>query len=292
MINILSVFMVQEYDQIAGKNRYIKKNNNMMINKVLKFEEFNKLSESYEKKGENAPEIDLELTPEKMQSLIQQLAKVGITKNTPGKFKFVDNEGMEYMLMMTPTGEVEIIGEMIEGIKDKLITGVICTMLASGLVSCQKDTQGFGYNVSSRATVHKLGQGVKNKKITISTPWGEEEHEVDSNLAVTRWWSAGSGMKIKRPMTPTEAYIIKAGQAYGTEKNMNNKKGTDPNTRWDYDPSLSTITGGGYEDAVPMESCREHPFWKQGLEILRKEGKDVDGLIRKADQELANKIYF
>jgi hypothetical protein len=41
-----------------------------------------------------------------------------------------------------------------------------------------------------------------------------------------------------------------------------------------------------------MESCREHPFWKQGLEILRKEGKDVDDLIRKADQELANKIYF
>jgi hypothetical protein len=264
-----------------------------MGNKVLKFEEFNKLSESYGKMGENSPEMDLELSPEKMQNLIQQLAKVGITKSTPGKFKFVDNEGMEYMLMMTPTGEVEILEEMTEGIKDKFLTGVMCTMLASGLISCQKDTQGFGYNVGARATVHKLNQGEKNKKIVISTPWGEEDHEVDSNLAVTRYWTSGSGMKVKRPLTPTEALIIKAGQAYQTEKGQNNKKGTDPNTRWDYDPSLSTITGGDYyEDAVPMEDCREHPFWKQGLEILRKEGKDVDALIRKADQEVANKVYF
>lgn len=259
-----------------------------MNNRILSFIEFSSISES-----QNMVEIDQILSPEKKEQLMIQLSKFGINKNNPGVFKFVDDEGTEYTLTFTPEGEIMVIESMTEGIKDKLLTGVICTILASGMVSCKKDTTGFGYNVSSRATVHKLGQGEKNKKITISTPWGEEEHEVDSNLAVTRWWSAGSGMKIKRPMTPTEAYIIKAGQAYGTEKNMNNKKGTDPNTRWDYDPSLSTITGGDYyEDAVPMESCREHPFWKQGLEILRKEGKDVDGLIRKADQELANKIYF
>ena len=264
-----------------------------MTNRILKFQEFKEIKESYGNMGENAPEMDLELSPEKMQSLIQQLSKVGITKSTPGKFKFVDDEGMEYMLMMTPTGEIEILDEMTEGIKDKLITGVICTMLASGLVSCQKDTQGFGYNVGARATVHKLSQGEKNKKVVISTPWGEEEHDVDSNLAVTRYFSSGSGMKVKRPLTPTEALIIKAGQAYQTEKNMNNKRGTDPNTRWDYDPKISTITGGNYyEESVPMLTCREHPFWKEGLEILKKEGKDVDALIRKADQEVADKIYF
>lgn len=97
---------------------------------------------------------------------------MGITKQTPGRFKFVDEEGNEYMVMMLPSGEIEIIDEIEESVSNKLLTGVVCTMLASGLVSCKKDTTGFGYNFASQATEYALGKGEENKEVLFSRPWG------------------------------------------------------------------------------------------------------------------------
>jgi hypothetical protein len=263
------------------------------MNKILSFLEYQKAFESSEMK-EESPEIIEILPKEKIEELKQKLSKLGVNGQNPGKFKFVDDEGVEYNLMLTPDGEIEVLEEVTESIKDKFITGVVCTMLASGLISCQKGTQGFGYNIGSQATEYALGKGDPNKKVVFSRPWGDEELEVDSNTAKQSNFWGGQGSKFVRRITPTEALILKAGHAYQSEKNMNNGRGTRQDQRWNYDPKFSTITGGNYYSDEPanFDTCREHPLWKEGLEILRKEGKDVDALIRKADEEVAQGIYF
>lgn len=231
-----------------------------------------------------------------MDQLKFQLAKVGIDKVHPGAFKLVDKRKgtakpntITYM-SVDKTGEVKPEENMEEGLKDKILTGVVCTILASGMVSCTKeDTAGFGYNVSSKSTEYTLGKGTPNKKVTISTPMGDEEHEVDSTLGDTKFYSGGQPLKFGRPMTPTEALIIKIGHAYQTEKNMNNKKGTPANKRWDYDPENSEVTGKGtyYQDnKTPFNDARQHPLWKLGLEAAEKAGKDVQALLQKADKEV------
>jgi hypothetical protein len=230
-----------------------------------------------------------------------QLAKVGIDKVHPGMFKFVDKRKavkpntITYM-SMDKTGEIKPEENMDEGLKDKLLTGVVCTVLASGMVSCTKDnTAGFGYNVSSRATEYTLDKGTPNKTVTISTPTGDEEHKVDSTLGNTKFYAGSQGIKFGRPMTPTEALIIRIGHAYQTEKNMNNKRGTPANKRWDYNPDNAEITGKGtmYQDnKTPFDDARQHPLWNLGLEAARKAGKDIQSLLQKADQEVQNQNWI
>lgn len=185
--------------------------------------------------------------------------------------------------------------EISEDFKDKVKVFLACTILATGAVSCTKQNDGFGYNVGSRATEYTLDAGTPNKKITISTPMGDEEHEVDSTLGDTKYYSSGQGLKVGRPLTPTEERIVKMGHAYQTEKNMNNKRGTPENKRWDYNPEMSTVTGGGgyYEDE-PFEhkTIRTHPLWKMGLEMATKEGLDVESLLQQADDEVRNGNYI
>jgi hypothetical protein len=164
------------------------------------------------------------------------------------------------------------------------------------MVSCTKeDTAGFGYNVASRSTEYTLGKGTPNKTVTISTPMGDEEHEVDSTLGDTKFYAGSQGLKFGRPMTPTEALIIKIGHAYQSEKNMNNKKGTPANKRWDYNPDNAEITGKGtmYQDnKTPFDDARQHPLWKLGIEAARNAGKDIQALMQKADQELQDQNWI
>ncbi len=105
-----------------------------------------------------------------MDQLKIQLAKVGIDKVHPGAFKLVDKRKgtakpntITYM-SVDKTGEVKPEENMEEGLKDKILTGVVCTILASGMVSCTKDNDGFGYNIGSRSTEYTLGKGTPNKK--------------------------------------------------------------------------------------------------------------------------------
>jgi len=259
-----------------------------MNNRILSFIEFSSISES-----QNMIEIDQILSPEKKEQLMMQLSKVGINKNNPGVFKFVDDEGTEYTLTFTPEGEIMVVESMTEGIKDKLLTGVICTILASGMVSCKKDTTGFGYNFASQATEYTLGKGEPNKKVLFSRPWGDEELEVDSSLAKQSSFWGSQGSKFIRAISPTEAMILKAGHAYQMEKKQNNGQGTRPEQRWNYDPKYSEITGPYYQDeSAAFETCREHPLWKEGLEALRKEGKNVDQLVAQANKEVEQGIVF
>jgi hypothetical protein len=230
-----------------------------------------------------------------LNSLKSQLAKVGVDVKHPGAFKVIDKrEGVKpntitYM-SLDSDGEITPEDKVEEGLRDKIMTGVVCTILATGMVSCTKeDTAGFGYNVASRSTEYTLGKGTPNKTVTISTPMGDEEHEVDSTMGDTKFYAGSQGLKFGRPMTPTEALIIKIGHAYQSEKNMNNKKGTPANKRWDYNPDNAEITGKGtmYQDnKTPFDDARQHPLWLLGIEAARKAGKDIQSLMQKADQEL------
>jgi len=236
-----------------------------------------------------------------MDQLKYQLAKVGINKTNPGVFQLVDKRKsvkpntITYM-SVDKTGEIKPGDKVDEGLKDKIMAGVVCTILATGMVSCTKeDTAGFGYNVASRSTEYTLGKGTPNKKITINTPTGDEEHEVDSTMGDTKFYGGSQPLKFGRPMTPTEALIIKIGHAYQSEKSMNNKKGTPSNKRWDYDPENAEITGGGrmYQDnKTPFDNARQHPLWKLGLEAAQKAGKDVQALLQKADQEVQDQNWI
>jgi hypothetical protein len=231
-----------------------------------------------------------------MDQLAFNLAKVGIDKKYPGAFKLIDKRKdtakpntITYM-SMDKTGEIKPEDNMDEGLRDKILTGVVCTILATGMVSCTKeDTAGFGYNVASRSTEYTLDKGTPNKTVTISTPMGDEEHKIDSTMGDTKFYGGSQGLKFSRPMTPTEALIIKIGHAYQSEKNMNNKKGTPTNKRWDYNPDNAEITGKGtmYQDAkTPFDDARQHPLWLLGIEAARNAGKDIQALMQKADQEL------
>jgi hypothetical protein len=184
--------------------------------------------------------------------------------------------------------------EVTENFQDNVKIFLACTILATGAVSCTKDDDGFGYNVGSRATEYTLDAGTPNKKITISTPWGEEEHEVDSNLADTKYYTGGQGLKVGRPITPTEARILQMGHAFQTERNQNNKKGTPSNKRWDYNPDKGTFTGGGnyYKDArVNFKTVRDHPLFNLGLNFGAKLGEDMTQLMRDADEEVKNQKW-
>jgi hypothetical protein len=237
-----------------------------------------------------------------LNSLKSQLAKVGIDKAHPGTFKVIDKRKdtpkpntITYM-SIDNSGEIKPEDSVEEGLKDKIMAGVVCTILATGMVSCTKeDTAGFGYNVASRSTEYTLGKGTPNKTVTISTPMGDEEHEVDSTLGDTKFYAGSQGLKFGRPMTPTEALIIKIGHAYQSEKNMNNKKGTPANKRWDYNPDNAEITGKGtmYQDnKTPFDDARQHPLWKLGIEAARNAGKDIQALMQKADQELQDQNWI
>jgi len=117
-----------------------------MNNRILSFTEFSSIYESLE--SQSMEGIDQILSPEKKDQMIIQLAKVGITKDSPGQFKFVDDEGVEYTLEITPEGEILVAEGLAEGFRKNLITGVVCTMLATGMVSCQKEDS---YNIGRDA---------------------------------------------------------------------------------------------------------------------------------------------
>ena len=182
--------------------------------------------------------------------------------------------------------------------------GLAALCLVGGmLTSCKKyDGPKVGYNISVTPTVYKPG-GSPNKSIKVFTPSGYKTIQVDSTTAQIQttdgtntgfYTGSTSGMKIKRKMTPTEAYIIKAGAEAENERRFNNGKGTSNIS--DIRPENVTITSypGLYQDPgePKYEDCREHPYWNSGLEALLARGENTDDLIRKADREVNNQDWW
>lgn len=194
---------------------------------------------------------------------------------------------------LVDTSIVDKETEISEDIKDNLKVLVACTILATGAVSCKKDTTGFGYNFGAKTTTYYTDKGTPNKEVNISTPWGETKVNVDSTIFKKPYYTAGQGSKFSRPMTPTEAEIMKAGISLQRERNMNNKRGTPENEVYDYDHKDASIEKGIYlDEPATFDDCREHPLWKLGLEYFKIEGVDVQSMIDKANEEVRNQEWI
>lgn len=80
--------------------------------------------------------------------LISALDKAGVDTHEPVNIKLINKEtGKEKIVTMNSDGTFSDAG-VEEGFKDKLVIGATCFILASGLVSCQKEDL---YNISSDA---------------------------------------------------------------------------------------------------------------------------------------------
>ena len=60
------------------------------------------------------------------------------------------------------------------------ISTVVCTILASGAVSCTKQGTGYGYNLNTTPVTYYLDKGTPNKEMTIMTPQGDKTINVDT----------------------------------------------------------------------------------------------------------------
>lgn len=230
-------------------------------------------------KGTQGKDISVELIDKRGDNTVK--------KNIIMKY---DNDGN-----LVTTNITDKPSDIEEDLKDNLKVFVACTILATGAVSCKKDTTGFGYNFAAKTTTYYTDKGTPNKKVTISSPWGETGVDVDSTIFKKPNYLAGQGSKFNRPMTPTEAEIMKAGISLQQERNMNNKRGTPDNEVYNYDHKDAEVTGGSdyYADEVTnFESCREHPLWKLGLRYFEIEGVDTQSLLQKADEEVRNQEWY
>jgi hypothetical protein len=236
-----------------------------MSNKILSFLEFSSITES-----EMMLDIDQILSPEKKAQLMDQLQKIGITKDTPGEFKFVDDEGIEHTLMLSPEGEIVIMESMEEGIKDIIKTGIVCTMLASGLVSCTKSGGGFGYNVSVKGITHDLQKGDRTKEVTVVTPSGERTEMVNPGDTARFTWG-GHAIYVRQKPTSEELQTAAFGAAIRREQSSNNGRGYDSN-RYIVDATKSEIKlNPGYTDGsagAPAESIYDHEDYKIGRNAI------------------------
>jgi hypothetical protein len=233
--------------------------------RILSFEQFKSISESY-----NPVDIEQILTPEKKDQIIAQINKLGITPNNPGEFKFIDDEGIEHTLMLSPEGEIVIMESMDEGIKDIIKTGIVCTMLASGLVSCTKSGGGFGYNVSVKGITHDLQKGDRTKEVTVVTPSGERTEMVNPGDTARFTWG-GHAIYVRQKPTSEELQTAAFGAAIRREQSSNNGRGYDSN-RYIVDATKSEIKlNPGYTDGsagAPAESIYDHEDYKIGRNAI------------------------
>jgi len=243
-----------------------------------------------------------EMPEDDILAQLRKSMKPYITGNKgPVDVKIIDkrkgSNGKEKTITMgqDESGNIKVM-EVDEAIKDKLMVGIVCTILASGLVSCTKDTSGVGYNFGARKTTYDISnQKNPNSKIKISSvDAGEKTYDVDSTSGVLDRFVTSSGGKFKRAMSPTEAKIMLAGKAYQAERIGNtNKRLTPKNLVYDFDAEDGTISTDLYSTEVAnMDDCREHPLWDLGLQYFKDEGVDTNALVRKADQEVESGIKY
>lgn len=243
-----------------------------------------------------------ETSDEDILTQLRKSMKPYITGNKgPVDVKIIDkrkgHNGEEKTITMgqDESGNIKVM-EVDEAIKDKLMVGIVCTILASGLVSCTKDTGGVGYNFGAHRTTYDISnQKNPNSKIKISSIDSDEKtYDVDSASGKLDRFGTSAGGKFKRAMSPTEAEIMKAGRAYQVEKQANTSKRLTPkNLVYDFNPEDVDIEMNMYNDeATDFNDCRSHPLWNMGLEALKNDGVDTNALIRKADQEVEKGIKY
>jgi len=160
-----------------------------------------------------------------------------------------------------------------ESLKDKLMVGIVCTIMASGMVSCTKPGTGFGYNIDNTPVVYNPTKGTPNKTIDFLTPQGVKSVKVDSTLS--KIGSTGSsGIYVKTKPTDAEIVVLKYGALINREENYNNGQGTNP-AEYMVDIPFNNVkldAGNGqlYKTSGDADmEIRDYGYFKQGLEAMK-----------------------
>lgn len=162
--------------------------------------------------------------------------------------------------------------------------------LAAGVSSCELGGSGIGYNIFSYETEYVVGEGTPNLDLEISTDDGPKTYHVDSTLAVKSDRGGGGGFSVCRRITPTEARILRVGNAFEKEKQYNHGEEGDGTVLIDFDPNdVSIEREDSYGDnSDPYRTCRDLPQFEIGLGKLDYDGEDRFALLRQADEEVKN----
>ena len=184
---------------------------------------------------------------------------VKIVNKATGKEQIVKYDGESFS---TPAME--------EGLKDTLMLGATCFILATGAISCTKAGGGFGYNVSVKGITHDLQKGDRTKEITIVTPSGERTEMVNPGDTARFTWG-GHGIYVKTKPNAEELQTAAFGAAVRRERSSNNGKGYDA-SRYIVDATKSEIKlNPGYTDGSagePAESIYDHEDYKIGRNAI------------------------
>jgi len=236
-----------------------------MGNKILSFLEFSSISES-----EMVVDIDQILSPEKKAEMLDQLQKMGITKDTPGEFKFVDDEGNEYMLSINPDGELILVEAMIEGFRKNLLAGIVCTMLAGGMISCQKEEL-YDLSKDSRFTLKPEVLNTLGKEYFDSPVQGKDK------IYVIAGNQSGAGKGRERYLYHDYTSKIK-------------NYGSKPFSAQEYPDSFATGANG----IAPVEVINVVPFTSEianKLEYYNKTGMPLDKLMNMYKNVVVVKVH-
>jgi hypothetical protein len=171
-------------------------------------------------------------------------------------------------------GDIVSIQSANESLKDNIKVGLVCTILASGLVSCKKADVGFGYNLNTKPITHNIGKGTPNKKVNIMTPGADKVVDIDTTFSKEKSGWSGHGVYLKNEPTKTEIIVLRYGAMINAEKRFNNGRGYDDN-KIVYDIPFNTnteLSGDGklYQTSgdEPMD-VRDYPDFKDGLKSIQ-----------------------
>ena len=189
----------------------------------------------------------------------------------PIKVKVVDKKsGKESIVLIGPNGEEQLE----ENTLKNLAVAAICTIMASGMVSCTKEKMGGnGYNIGNTYTSYDRTDGNPDTTVHILTPTGLKTFQVDKSK-ISKGMSSSGTIILQKP-TEDEWTVVKFGSALKAEENMNNDKGTSTDRYVvDVDPSKGYVDEkpGYVEHGIkggPLKTIRDHEYFKDGLKFMK-----------------------
>jgi hypothetical protein len=212
---------------ILDREKAIIENFGKIFNKIKRIDE-NEVTSLETKELGKTPIID----PRVSKEILKTINTLGQEDGTIYDIKIIDerpNKENTKNIAVKVKGDnlIPVTTATNEGIKSNIIKGVVCTILASGMVSCTKQNNtGFGYNNGAKVTTYQINPDSENSKTVFAySSDGLKSAVVDSTASQSNWSGSGTIFKIKP--TVEQLKIMAFGNMINTEINRNNGRGTD-----------------------------------------------------------------
>jgi hypothetical protein len=224
--------------------------------------------------------------------IIDMLKKQIIPSDQVQSVKLVDNRpGKTNKIVKIQNDKVVSISDdnMNEGVRDMLKMAAVCTILASGMMSCTKEGSGYGYNLGTDGFKYNVNPS-GDKTISVFSANGMQQYKVDSMSKTDLGGGSSEGSIFTRKITPTEAVILSLGmEKYGEE--LNNQH-APKNVVYDLVGDVSEVNYAKDGGWVADGTCRDDIRFKRGLQAIQQKGEDPNTYISKADAELAKGEFW